>query len=68
MSSRLHTALIRLLDEFGVRGVVNAVAELLEQEGEQGNKLPYDTGVDKGETVSPGDLQTAANALRADLW
>ena len=70
-TQELAGQLVKLLVKHGVRGVVNTLACVLEDVGNQGETLPYnllDNAADPEGPVDPGDLENAAEVLRGDLW
>ena len=65
----LRQQLESLVQQYGVRGLVDTLAGVLRQAAREGRELPYDV-LDFGDSdpVDPDDLRNAANALEADLW
>jgi hypothetical protein len=59
----------RMVREHGLRGLVNALADVVDDIGKRGESIPYVAGGPDTSTVDPGDLQTAAaNLRREDLF
>jgi hypothetical protein len=60
-----------LLHEHGLRGLVNLLADVVEEVGKRGSSLPYWPGCPDcpGMMVDPDDLEAAAGMLRhGDLY
>lgn len=61
--------LLDLLNNLGVRGLVNEIASILESTSKRDETLPYDIkGSPESAPVEPEDLEAAADVLRSDLW
>ena len=70
-TQKLADQLVKLLVKHGVRGVVNTLAYALDDVGNQGETLPYNTldnSADPKGPVDSSDLETAAEVLQGNLW
>lgn len=62
-------ALLELLvEEYGVRAVLNALADVCRESAQNGKPLPFDTTRRPGETIDVDDLQTAAAVMDCGLF
>jgi hypothetical protein len=65
----MKRTLEQLLLAHGIRGVVDALAEVVQKHADDGKTLPYDTANSPDDDpVDGSDLQNAAAVLRGDLW
>ena len=65
----MKQTLEKLLLEHGIRGVANALAEIVQGYADESKTLPYDTANFPGDDpVEASDLANAAAILRDDLW
>ena len=59
----------QLLLEHGIRGVADALAEIVQRHADERKPLPYDpVNFPNDDPVDTSDLENAAAIFRGDLW
>ena len=65
----MKLTLEQLLLSHGIRGVADALAEIVQRYADDGKSFPYDPGnFPDDDRVEGDDLENAAAILRGDLW
>ena len=65
----MKRTLEELLLEHGIRGVADALAEIIQRYADEGKPLPYDPAkIPDDDPVDASDLVNAASIFRGDLW
>ena len=65
----MKQTLEQLLLEHGIRGVADALAEIVQRHADEGKPLLYDpVNSPNDDPVDASDLENAAAIFRGDLW